>query len=64
MRDEMIERGGIIADSEGTLFRVLTVDDEGVWMMKIKPKTPKSVMHTRALSWEQYEKFGYDLKFP
>jgi len=64
MRDEMVERGGIIADREGTLFRVLTVDDKGVWMIKIRPKPPKGVMHTHTLTWEQYEKFGYDLKFP
>jgi len=63
-RDEMVERGGIIADSEGTLFRVLTVDNKGIWMLKFKPKPPKTVMHTRTLTWEQYQKFGYDLKFP
>jgi hypothetical protein len=63
-RDEMVERGGMIADREGTLFRVLTVDDEGVWMLKIKPKSRKDMMHTRTLTWEQYQKFGYELKFP
>jgi hypothetical protein len=60
----MVERGGIIGDREGTLFRVLSVDDDGVWMLKIKPKSPKGVTHTRNLTWEQYERFGYDLKFP
>lgn len=63
-RDEMVERGSIIADSEGTLFRVLFVDDEGVWLQRIKPMPPRSVMHTRSLTWEQYHKFRYDLKFP
>lgn len=63
-RDEMVERGGIIGDREGTLFRVLSVDDHGVSMQKIKPKPPKGVMHTRSLTWEQYQTFGYDLKFP
>ena len=60
----MVERGSIIADSEGTLFRVLSVDDNGVWMQSIKPEHPKDVMDTRTLTWEQYQKFGYDLKFP
>lgn len=64
MRDEMVERGGIIGDHEGTLFRVLTVDDEGIWILKIRPKTPENVIHTRNLRWEQYERFGYELKFP
>lgn len=62
-RDEMVEPGGIIADSEGSLFRVLLVDDEGIFMQKIKPK-PKHVTYTRTLTWEKYWKFGYDLKFP
>lgn len=31
----MVEQGSIIADSEGTLFRVLSLDDNGVWMQKI-----------------------------
>jgi hypothetical protein len=62
-RDEMVERGAIIADSEGTLFRVLLVDDEGIFMQKIKPK-PKHVTYTRTVTWEQYRKFSYDLKFP
>lgn len=64
IRDKMVEQGSIIADSEGTLFRVLSVDDNGVWMQRIKPKPPKGVMHTRALTWEQYRQYGYDLKFP
>ena len=64
MRDEMVEGGSIIGDSEGTLFRVLSVDDNGVWMQKIMPKPPKDVMHTRILTWEQYQQFGYELKFP
>ena len=64
IRDDMVEPGGIIADREGTLFRVLMVDDESVWMQKIRPKPARGVMHTRNLTWEQYEKFGYELKFP
>ncbi len=50
--------------ARATLFRVLMVDDEHVWMLKIRPKSPKNVMHTRTLTWEQYQRFGYDLKFP
>ena len=60
----MVEQGSIIADSEGTLFRVLSADDNGVWMKKIKPKPPKGAIHTRTLTWEQYTRFGYELKFP
>lgn len=62
-RDELVEPGGIIADSEGGLFRVLLVDDEGIFMQKIKPSS-KHVIYTRTVSWEQYRKFGYELKFP
>lgn len=64
MRDEMVEGGSIIGDREGCLWRVVDVTSEGIFMLRIKPKSPKQVMHTRTLTWEQYQKFGYDLKFP
>lgn len=63
-RDAMVERGGIVADREGTLFRVLFVDDEIVWMKKFRPKPPIRVIHARSLTWEEFRRFGYELKFP
>ena len=63
-RDEMVERGSIISDSEGTLFRVLIVDDEIVWMKKFRPKPATGVIHTRSLTWEEFRRFRYELKFP
>jgi hypothetical protein len=62
MRDEMVERGGIIGDNEGGLWRVLEVTDEGIFMLMLPER--KDVFHTRTLTWQQYERFGYELKFP
>ena len=62
MRDEMVERGGIIADAEGGLWRVLEVTDEGIFMLMLPER--KDIVHTRNLTWQQYERFGYELKFP
>jgi hypothetical protein len=62
MRDEMVERGGIIADDEGGLWRVIEVTDEGIFMLMLPER--KDIVHTRNLTWQQYEKFGYELKFP
>lgn len=62
MRDEMVERGGIIADDEGGLWRVLEVTDEGIFMLMLPER--KDIVHTRNLTWQQYETFGYELKFP
>jgi hypothetical protein len=64
IRDDMVERGGIVADREGTLFRVLIVDDQIVWMNKFRPKSATGVIHTRSLTWEEFRRFGYELKFP
>ena len=64
IRDGMVERGGIVADREGTLFRVVIVDDEIVWMTKFRPKPPTGVIHTRSLTWDEFRRFGYELKFP
>ncbi|GEM_PF-4261481 len=38
----MVEHGGIVAYREGTLFRVLKVEDGDVWMLKIRPKPQKT----------------------
>jgi hypothetical protein len=62
MKDEMVERGSIIADSESILFKVLEVTDEGIFMLMLPER--EDVVHTRNMTWEQYEKFGYELKFP
>jgi hypothetical protein len=62
MRDEMVEGGGIVADDEGGLWRVLEVTDEGIFMLMLPER--KEIVHTRNLTWQQYEKFGYELKFP
>jgi len=61
MKDEMVERGSIIADSESILFKVLEVTDEGIFMLMLPER--EDVVHTRNMTWEQYEKFGYELKF-
>jgi len=60
----MVEPGGIIEDRWGDLFRVLTVDDEKVWMTRIKPTPRKDVFYTRHVRWENFEKLGYKLVFP
>ena len=62
MRDEMVERGSIIADFEGTLFKVLEVTDEGVFMLMLPER--EDVIHTRTVSWSNFAKHGYELKFP
>lgn len=62
MKDKLIKPGSIIADSEGTLFRVLSVDGESIFMQMLK--TGKDVVHTRNVSWSNFEKYGYKLKFP
>jgi hypothetical protein len=62
MRDEMVERGGIIADDEGGLWRVLEVTDTGIFMLLLPER--KDIVHARNLTWHQYEKSGYQLNFP
>jgi hypothetical protein len=62
MKDKMVERGSIIADSEGTLFKVLEVTDDGAFMLMLPER--EDVIHTRNVSWSNFEKYGYELKFP
>lgn len=62
MRDEMVERGSIISDYEGGLWRVIEVTDEGVFMLMLPERD--DVMHTRNVKWSDFEKHGYELKFP
>jgi hypothetical protein len=54
MKDKMVERGSIIADSEGTLFKVLEVTDDGVFMLMLPER--EDVIHTRNVSWSNFEK--------
>jgi len=61
MWDEMIERGAVIGDNEGGLWRVLEVTDEGLFTLMLPERN--DMVHTRSLLWETYKKF-YELKFP
>ena len=60
----MVEIGSLIEDRWGDLFRVLTVDDQEIWMEKIRPKPSEGVFHTRHVKWADFERFGYRLVFP
>lgn len=62
MRDELVEPGGIISDAEGVLFRVLSVDDLGIFMLMLPERI--DVIHTRNITWTQFKERGYELKFP
>jgi len=61
-RDEMVEPVGIIGDSEGGLWRVLEVTEQEIFMLMLPER--KDVVHTRHVSWSDFEKHGYELKFP
>lgn len=63
-RDPKVEPGSIIEDRWGDQFRVLTVDDEEIWMQRIKPKPRKDVFYTRHVQWADFERHGYKLVFP
>jgi hypothetical protein len=62
MIDEMIERGSIIGDIEGGLWRVLEVTDEGLFMLMLPERS--DLVHTRSVTWRQFAHFGYELVFP
>jgi len=60
----MVEKGGLVEDRFGDLFRVIDVTDEEVFMQKIKPKPSKDTVLTRTVRWENFKKDGYELVFP
>jgi len=62
MKDDLIERGSVIGDVEGELWRVLEATDEGLFMLKLPER--HDVVHTRSVSWRQFANFGYELVFP
>jgi hypothetical protein len=62
MRDEMVERGSVIGDRERGLWRVLEVTDEGLFMLILPER--EDVVRTRNVRWNDFEKYGYELKFP
>jgi hypothetical protein len=53
MRDELIERGTVIGDNEGGLWRILEVTDEGLFTLMLPERN--DMVHTRSLSWETYK---------
>ncbi len=57
-----VERGAIIADDEGRLWRVLEVSDEGVFLLMLPER--RDIVHTRILKWRDFVECGFDLKFP
>ena len=57
-----IERGAIIGDAEGGLWRVLEVTDEGLFLLMLPER--RKIVHTRTLKWRDFVECGYELKFP
>lgn len=57
-----IERGAIIGDEEGGLWRVLEVTDDALFPLMLPER--RSIIHTRTLKWRDFVECGYDLKFP
>lgn len=58
----MVEPGSIIGDVYGDTFRVIEVTEEGLFMVKLPER--EDLFHSRTISWGDYEKHGYELKFP
>ena len=64
-RDPTVEPGGIIADRWGDEWKVLLVTDEHIFLQRIKPKSPKNVLHHRHIKWSDFgEGNSYWLVFP
>jgi len=57
-----IERGAIIADDEGGLWRVLEVTDDGLFLLMLPERG--DVVHNRTLKWRDFVECGYEMKFP
>jgi len=57
-----IERGAIIADDEGGLWRVLEVTDDGLFLLMLPER--EDVVHNRTVTWRQFVECGYKVKFP
>jgi len=57
-----IERGAIIADDEGGLWRVLEVTADGLFLLMLPDR--EDVVHNRHVTWRQLVECGYELKFP
>ena len=57
-----IEHGAIIADDEGSLWRVLEACDEELFLLMLPER--EDVVHTRHVTWRQFVERGFDLKFP
>lgn len=50
-----------MTEKEG-LWRVIEVTDEGILMLMLPER--EDVVHTRKVRWSDFEKYGYELKFP
>lgn len=57
-----IERGAIIGDEEGSLWRVFEVTDDGVFLLMLPER--RKIVHTRAVTWRDFVECGYELRFP
>ena len=57
-----IERGAIIGDEEGGLWRVLKATDDGLFLLMLPER--RNIVHTRSVSWRDFVECGYELKFP
>lgn len=57
-----IERGAIIGDEEGGLWRVLEVTDDRLFLLMLPER--RKIVHTRHVTWRDFVECGYDLKFP
>jgi len=57
-----VERGAIIGDEEGGLWRVLGVTDGGLLLLMLPER--RKIVHTRRVSWRDFVECGYEVKFP
>jgi len=55
----LFETGTLVRDREGTLFKVLFIDEGRIFMQKLG--THPDVFSTRNITWEQFEKYGYSV---
>ena len=57
-----VERGAIIGDEEGGLWRVLEVTEMRLLLLMLPER--RNIFHTRSVSWRDFVECGYDMKFP
>jgi hypothetical protein len=55
----LFETGTLVRDREGTLFKVLFIDEGRIFMQKLG--TPRDVISTRTVACEDFEKYGYSV---